>query len=575
MKANPNSEWPRRDDPDNRFAHFADPSFKPRFMLEPGQRIFTIGSCFARGVERALAERGFDIPTLAYQVHRREWDGDPTALLNNYVPQAIAPQIRWAFGMERFDIDRHGVEMGRARFVDLQLPNEFRPAPRDFVENRREIISEIYRSLATTHVVILTLGLIEAWFDTHSGLYTNRTPPKRGPDPSRFELHVLDYNDVVAALDELVGLLDQVCPSGYRLILTVSPVPLTATFTDADVAVANSYSKSVLRAAVEPFVAGRPHVEYFPSYESVLLTEREIAFGDDQVHVNHGMVRFNVDRMIRRYTASSEQQSVEDTIAKAREDRNMRLPRVALKRLQTAWALHPDDPRLAVALGDALLRAGSGRAAEALLRRHLEKHDTVGARTMLARYYNNCGRHEEAALECEKASRENRMRLQVSLERAIAYYHLGRLEEGLAVLNAVRHANERRPIVTYWKARVCEKLGRMAEAEEHYNLANTLVDEVHVKLAFAEFLAGQRRWQEVSPLLDQILVRSPLDPTALRLRAELQRSTGKANDTAVTGSRIVGGLRHAMRRSYALAARVIGAPPPGAAARTAAFGDDQ
>ncbi len=41
-------------------SHFADPSFKPSFMLEPGQRIFTIGSCFARGIERTLAERGFD-----------------------------------------------------------------------------------------------------------------------------------------------------------------------------------------------------------------------------------------------------------------------------------------------------------------------------------------------------------------------------------------------------------------------------------------------------------------------------------------------------------------------------------
>ncbi len=52
--------------------------------------------------------------------------------------------------------------------------------------------------------------------------------------------------------DDLVGLLDQVCPRDYRLILTISPVPLSATFTPSDVAVANSYSKSVLRAAVEP-----------------------------------------------------------------------------------------------------------------------------------------------------------------------------------------------------------------------------------------------------------------------------------------------------------------------------------
>ena len=78
-------------------------------------------------------------------------------------------------------------------------------------------------------------------------------------------------------------------------------VPLERTFTPSDVAVANSYSKSVLRAAVEPFVAGRDHIEYFPSYESVLLTDRSIAFVDDQVHIDVALVRFNVDRMINRY----------------------------------------------------------------------------------------------------------------------------------------------------------------------------------------------------------------------------------------------------------------------------------
>lgn len=64
MEGNPDNSWPGRDDPDNPFADFAAPSFMPRFTLEPGQRIFTIGSCFARNVERTLSERGFDVPTM-------------------------------------------------------------------------------------------------------------------------------------------------------------------------------------------------------------------------------------------------------------------------------------------------------------------------------------------------------------------------------------------------------------------------------------------------------------------------------------------------------------------------------
>lgn len=573
MKANPDSGWPRRDDPNNRFAHFADPSFKPRFLLEPGQRIFTIGSCFARGIERALAERSFDIPTLAYQVERREWDGDPTALLNNYVPPAIAPQIRWAFGMERFDIDRHCVEMGRSKFVDLQLPNEFRPAPREFVERRREIVSEIFRTLESSHVVVLTLGLIEAWFDTRSGLYINRTPPKGG-DPSRFELHVLDFHDVSTSLEELVGLLGQVCPRDYRLILTVSPVPLTATFTDADVAVANSYSKSVLRAAVEPLVAKYEHIEYFPSYESVLLTERAIAFGDDQIHVSHGMVRFNVDRMIRRYVKSSEPDTVTDAIAQSREDRRMGLFRAGLRRLQRAWSEHPDHPKLAVALGDLLLRSGNGRAAETLLVGHLEKHDTVGARVLLARYYNNCGLHEAAALQTEKASSKGEMRLLVAIERVVAYYHLDRLDEGLALLESIKNANERRPTVFYWKARYCQKLGRTGEAEAHYRYANTIIDDLAVKVAYAEFLASQQRWDALVELVDKILLKSPSEPTALHLRAELHRRRVEVNQRSSMVHSLVGSARSMVHRSLAFAVRAVNARAPGGAARASALGEE-
>lgn len=41
----------------------------------------------------------------------------------------------------------------------------------------------------------------EVWHDTLSGLYINCPPPKSATrtDPSRFELHILDYNEVVAS----------------------------------------------------------------------------------------------------------------------------------------------------------------------------------------------------------------------------------------------------------------------------------------------------------------------------------------------------------------------------------------
>lgn len=559
LKTNPDSSWPRRDDPSNRFAHFADPSFKPRFMLEPGQRIFTIGSCFARGIERTLANRGFDIPTLALQVDKTGWSGDPTTILNNYVPPAIAPQIRWAFGMDEFDIDRHAVEVAPGRYMDPQLTLGFRPVSAEALIKRRDDISAVYRNLASSHVVLITLGLIEAWFDNRSGLYINCPPPKGivRTDPSRFELHVLDYNDVSRSLADLVDLLGQVCPRGHRIILTVSPVPLQATFTSTDVAVANSYSKSVLRAAVEPFVADRDHIEYFPSYESVVLTDRSIAFVDDQVHVQTPMVRFNVERMINRYVATGEE-TIAGVIERAREDSSNGRFQVGLKRLQRAWASHPGNPDLAIALAQAHRRAGNGGAAEALLLKQLETHESVAARTLLARHYNETGRHEEAALHAEKACEHGKARLDASLQRVEAYYHLGRFEEGLVVLDKIRWPLERESLLLHWKARYCERLGRLADAEAFLRQCNGLVENPAYMAAFAEFLAARDRWPEAAEWVDRALLQDPNEKTALRLRAAIRKARLPARPAGTANAPTTRPFERAVQWSAALIRRAAG-----------------
>ena len=559
LKANPDSNWPRRDDPANRFAHFADPSFKPRFMLEPGQRIFTIGSCFARGIETTLANRGFDVPTLNLQVDKTGWSGDPTTILNNYVPPAIAPQIRWVFGMGEFDIRRHAVEVAAGRFMDPQLTLGFRPVTAEALIRRRNDISAIYRHLASSHVVLITLGLIEAWFDNRSGLYVNCPPPKGviRTDPSRFELHVLDYGDVTRALTDLVDLRGRVCPRDHRIILTVSPVPLQATFTSSDVAVANCCSKSVLRAAVEPFVAERDHIEYFPSYESVLLTDRSIAFVDDQVHIQTSMVRFNVDRMISRYVASGDD-TVAKVIARAREDTASGRFQAGLKRLQQAWAAHPGESDLAIALAGAHLKVGGDAAAEALLLEQLETRENVVARTLLATHYNRSGRHEEAALHAEKACEHGKARLDASLQRVEAYFHLGRLEEGLVVLDKITWPLERKSLLLHWKAQYCERLERPADAEAIWRECNDLVESPAYMAALAEFLATHDRWPEAAEWVDRALLHAPNEKTALRLRTEIRKARLPARHAGHSTPVMGNPLQSAVRWSTALIRRALG-----------------
>lgn len=555
LKINPHGHWPRADDPDNRFAHFADPAFHTRLKLTPGQRIFTIGSCFARNVEVALAARGFEIPMLDFTIDKQEWGGDPLAVLNTYVPAVIAPQIRWAFGMEAFDLDRHGAEVRPGRFVDLQLTSGFRPMPAPAVLARRERINAIYRELAASQAVIVTLGLIEAWFDRRSGSYINAAPPKSvaAADPGRFELHVQDYDQVLAELRVLMTLLAEVCPADHRIILTVSPVPLEATFTRGDVAVANCYSKAVLRASAGAIVAELDHVEYFPSYESVTLSERAIAFAEDQIHIATPLVDFNVDRMIHRYTEAANAETSAQIIARARDERQARRPAVGLKILQAAWAAHPEDGDLSLALADALFRGRSTRAAERMLVERLAINDEPAANLMLAGYYNDVGRFEEAAIQAEIAAEAGVQRLRTALTRATAYYHLGRLAEGLAVLDAIHYAVERKPAVLFWKARFNARLGCSAKAEDFFRQCNELAEDVPYMTAFAEFLADEERWGEAAEWIDRALALSPFHGPALKLRRKVRALSGTVvihqapRPPARLGRRIAGLIKQGWR----------------------------
>ena len=54
-----------------------------------------------------------------------------------------------------------------------------------------------------------------------------------------------------------------------RFLLTVSPVPLTATYSGRHVLVATMESKSILRAVAAQLCAARGGVDYFPSYEII------------------------------------------------------------------------------------------------------------------------------------------------------------------------------------------------------------------------------------------------------------------------------------------------------------------
>jgi len=274
------------------------PSLEPRFFIPQNCTIFTIGSCFARNIEEKL--QGFSLPTRSFSVPKTEWPNRPNGLLNEYNPGTICQRIAWALTGKSFD--KSGVIEEGAGYVDLLLP-ACTPVTEERIFQRRNDIDSVYKFLLASDVVIITLGLIEAWYDCRSSLYINRMPPAQAikREPDRFELHILDYDESYSLIELAISKL---IASGCRkIILTISPVPLRTTFSGKDCVIANSFSKSVLRVCAERLYRKYTEVDYFPSYEMVISRGQDAYVGDN-IHVKDEVVGSVTDYMIKRFIAS-------------------------------------------------------------------------------------------------------------------------------------------------------------------------------------------------------------------------------------------------------------------------------
>lgn len=304
-KANEHSFWGNRESR-NRVEPIATPHFDFDLRLEPGDRIFTAGSCFARNVEGRLAQAGFRVP-MRELMESRSFTGVPANAVSNFSPPSLWNELSWAIGEGSFDPELGFAEYTPGKWIDLHVTGNVRPAARDTVLRRRKAIANAYRSFVDCRLTILTLGLVECWFDTLAGRYLNSVPPpplvRRAPD--RFELHVLDHAETLDYLQRAIAILRAYGRPDQVILLSVSPVALGVTHRPQDVMTANCYSKSVLRSAAEEIVARHDHVHYFPSYESVTLTDRRLAIANDFTHVTDTLIAYNVDRLVQRLAPSS------------------------------------------------------------------------------------------------------------------------------------------------------------------------------------------------------------------------------------------------------------------------------
>jgi tetratricopeptide (TPR) repeat protein len=506
MQENPAANWPRRTDPINRLGPTCKPRFTLSFSVEPGAKVFTMGSCFARHVEAALALRGFDVVTRGPAARQLLSDLGSNSL-NLFGVASIYNELSWALGEGTpFNEEANFVEFTPGKFVDLHLPASVRPASLDTVRKRRSMVNQLTREVVDSKLVIITLGLAELWFDNLTSTYLNFAPRKAmiAGYPDRFALHVLDFDTTARLLRASIRLLRRKAREDQCIVLTVSPVPLLLTFTKQDVITANLYSKSVLRAAAEEIAAEEKAVDYFPSYESVMHSNHDLAWHDDLRHVTPAMIELNVTELIEACTTHDERIDVDKAVASAQEHLSARNPQKAMSYVEPI-ADRLEAPEHLFLYAE--LCAAVGRHAEALRIFEDLPQDFGGSRRllMLGRLRLRFG---EAAVAFEIASRL----ADAEPNLAAGWFlvgqccsALGRWDDAVVAIKRGSNLQPKRGHAYRMLADVYARQGKIDAAVSAFEAAierEPYAQTFHID--YAEFLIDQKRFGEAHAALSVI-----------------------------------------------------------------------
>lgn len=351
------SRWPDGRYDNQRLSGVVDVALRPSFTFDASDKIMTLGSCFAREIERHLSGLGFDLPALSIEIPSNERASSvANDIFNKYTVHSIENELRWAIGGVDIPPEDYYLKVGADLWHDPQLGGNVLPASLARVIERRGIVARAMSQLPSCKVIVITLGLGESWHDTLTNTYLNTAPPREALDsaPQRYRLDILGHDDILESLERIHALLTRHGHPDFKMLVTVSPVPFKATFSGEDAVRANTYSKSVQRAAAEAFVRRHGNVNYFPSYEIVTLTHRDLAYELDNIHVTRPLVARIMDKVLTAYVPTLAVTSGREADLAVAESR-VRAPSWKTLKSQAALCMSQKDYAGAVTIYSSLL----------------------------------------------------------------------------------------------------------------------------------------------------------------------------------------------------------------------------
>jgi hypothetical protein len=277
--------WP---DPtyDGRSLYDELPFVRTKKIVRRETPIGSAGSCFAMEIANYLKAEGFNyIVTEENKISCAAWGIIFNAPSFQHLVEAAfgvrkRPRVVWT--RRRKD--------GANEYLDPFREDVIFSTIEEYEAGYEKHLAAARAAFMAVKVFVITLGMNEVWFMANDGSALSRAPWNLAPHLTRRKVLTVDEN--VVALQRMLDTWRAFNPE-LQLIVTVSPVPLHATFRGDEhhVIAANQHSKATLRVAAEEFCNRNPDIAtYFPSYETVLNCTPS-PWEPDQRHVSPDAVR--------------------------------------------------------------------------------------------------------------------------------------------------------------------------------------------------------------------------------------------------------------------------------------------
>jgi hypothetical protein len=255
-----------------------------RPLIDSATKIATIGSCFASELASMMREIG-----LHGGMH-------PAGLF--YSTATIRQELERIAGGWPERATERSWRVGDGYVDPFRLYDTTYPDDAALIESREAADRKADDLFGGAAIVVATLGLIETWRNPSTGNTYRQIPHPAIFKELRPEFHRLTVDEMLDDLERIRKVVRDDLHA--ELLLTTSPVPLHSTFTNLDVRVANTESKSRIRAAVSEFIDRHADVHYFHSYEMVVTAERQSDyFREDGRHVHRQGVRYIMAEFLR------------------------------------------------------------------------------------------------------------------------------------------------------------------------------------------------------------------------------------------------------------------------------------